>query len=87
MTIVVVHVVTAYWKLSMLQCLQEHLKLSFHSVGFGLCTHLSPPDTVSVGSKRGPQDRGTGRIRQPMVYHNVAGQVIEADGLKGELGM
>ena len=22
-----------------------------------------------------------------MVYHNIAGQIIEADGLKGELGV
>ncbi|XP_064394544.1 uncharacterized protein LOC135341813 isoform X2 [Halichondria panicea] len=42
-------------------------------------------DTGSIGSKRGLQDRGTARVKQPMVYHNVAGQVIEADGLKGEL--
>ncbi len=50
------------------------------------CT-VSCTDGVSAGSKHGPQDRGTMRVKQSTVYNNVAGQVIEADGLKGELGM
>ena len=43
-----------------------------------------PPDKEATGGKRSTLERTRSKVRT--VYYNISGQVIEADGLKGELG-
>ena len=43
-----------------------------------------PPDKEATGGKRSTLERSRSKVRT--VYYNISGQVIEADGLKGELG-